>query len=84
MHCVAVQCTHQPLPACLPPTRPTHNPPPLPQVMGLTTALGVLEGTNSHLFAISLVFSLIVSAYRGGGLCCLWPGPPGQHHSSQS
>ena len=52
--------------------------------MGLTTALGVLEGTNSHLFAISLVFSLIVSAYRGGGLCCLWPGPPGQHHSSQS
>jgi hypothetical protein len=31
------------------------------QVMGLTTAIGVLEGTNSPMFAISLVFSLIVS-----------------------
>lgn len=31
------------------------------QVMGLTTAIGVLQGTNSPMFAISLVFSLIVS-----------------------
>ena len=31
-----------------------------PQVMGLTSALGVLEGTDSKYFAISLVFSLIV------------------------
>jgi uncharacterized protein len=30
-------------------------------VMGLTTALGVLQGTNSPFFAIALVFSLIVS-----------------------
>lgn len=29
-------------------------------VMGLTTAIGVLQGTNSPMFAISLVFSLIV------------------------
>lgn len=29
--------------------------------MGLTTAIGVLEGTNSPMFAIALVFSLIVS-----------------------
>ncbi len=29
--------------------------------MGLTTAIGVLQGTNSPMFAISLVFSLIVS-----------------------
>lgn len=29
-------------------------------VMGLTTAIGVLEGTSSPYFAMSLVFSLIV------------------------
>ncbi|KAI3435567.1 hypothetical protein D9Q98_001632 [Chlorella vulgaris] len=29
-------------------------------VMGLTTAIGVLEGTNSPMFAMALVFSLIV------------------------
>lgn len=29
-------------------------------VMGLTSALGVLEGTDSTIFAVSLVFSLIV------------------------
>jgi hypothetical protein len=34
--------------------------PPL-QVMGMTTAIGVLEGTGSRYFAIALVFSLIVS-----------------------
>jgi acid phosphatase family membrane protein YuiD len=39
--------------------------------MGLTTALGVLEGTNSHLFAISLVFSLIVSLGWVGCHCCV-------------
>ena len=43
--------------------------------MGLTTAIGVLQGTNSPLFAIALVFSLIVSAgcagreQRHGGSC---------------
>lgn len=30
-------------------------------VMGLTTALGVIQGTNSPFFAIALVFSLVVS-----------------------
>ena len=37
------------------------------QVMGLTTSVGVLEGTNNPLFAICLVFSLIVSVRGGGG-----------------
>ena len=43
---------------------PTSSPPLrcAPQVMGLTTAIGVLQGTNSPMFAIALVFSLIVSA----------------------
>lgn len=31
-------------------------------VMGLTMAIGVMQGTSSPFFAISLVFSLIVSS----------------------
>ena len=42
-------------------TNPPSPAPPAPQVMGLTTAIGVLQGTNSPMFAIALVFSLIVS-----------------------
>jgi Na+/H+-translocating membrane pyrophosphatase len=34
-------------------------------VMGLTMATGVMQGTNSPFFAISLVFSLIVSYSNG-------------------
>jgi acid phosphatase family membrane protein YuiD len=57
--------THPPLG---PPRQPTHKCTCIlacgfdaaPQVISLTTALGVLEGTNSPLFAIALVFSLIV------------------------
>ncbi len=30
------------------------------QVLGLTTALGVIRGTNSAEFAISLIFSMVV------------------------
>lgn len=36
----------------------------LPQVIALTTAIGVLNGTNSEAFAVGLVFSLVVSAAR--------------------
>ena len=31
------------------------------QVTALTTALGVLRGTNNEAFAVALVFSLVVS-----------------------
>lgn len=40
--------------------------------MGLTTAIGVLEGTDSKYFAIALVFSLIVSGGCAGLLCICW------------
>lgn len=40
-------------------------------VMGLTMATGVMQGTNSPFFAISLVFSLIVS-YLNGALSIAW------------
>lgn len=40
--------------------------------MGLTSAIGVLEGTDSKFFAISLVFSLIVS---GGACAAVAQGP---------
>jgi hypothetical protein len=31
------------------------------QVIGLTTSIGVIKGTNNEMFAIGLVFSLVVS-----------------------
>ena len=33
-------------------------------MIALTTAIGVLKGTNSEAFAVGLVFSLVVSATR--------------------
>lgn len=48
------------------------------QVMGLTTAIGVLEGTNHPMFAIALVFSLIVSPTPCCAYCAALPAllPP--------
>ena len=43
------------------------------QVMGMTTAIGVLEGTDSRYFAIALVFSLVVSVAQRQQLPCFPP-----------
>ena len=45
--------------------RPRRRP---PQVTALTTAIGLLEGTDSSSFAMSFFFSVIVSAAGRGGL----------------
>ena len=42
--------------------------------MGLTTAIGVLEGTRSPMFAIALVFSLIVRRWQHGEQLQRCPG----------
>lgn len=47
--------------------------------MGLTTAIGVLEGTNHPMFAIALVFSLIVSLAPCCWLPCLCKTHARQH-----
>lgn len=72
--CLASECGCSPAAAaCLPRPLPAQPTPPRlrspPQVMGLTTAIGVLEGTNHPMFAISLVFSLIVSPHGAAWLC---------------